>query len=252
MFSKNSNFFSGSGVTRGPVGDGIKSTSGPKVSGITICTWNIVDGRGNRLELACNRLNRLEIDVALLTETKLNGRHTVSSYGYSIVTTKCRNPHQGGVALCFRNDRNWHIESPEEFGDNVLRCTLVYEGKRTVLVGIYIPPSEEDLETIRHLDKAVRDVDSRNLVLLGDLNIQLDSPKDERAWNIAEAIKTFGMKNLASGFKPRRKKCFDWSWRTFREGRRIQSLCDYMLYVEETKWQLFIMIDEEFDSDHRL
>ena len=73
----------------------------PKFSGITISTWNIVDGRGNRLELACERLQQLEIDIPILTETKLCGRHTIRSYGYNIIATKCANQNQGGVAIVF-------------------------------------------------------------------------------------------------------------------------------------------------------
>ena len=53
-------------------------------SGITIGTYNIVDGRANRLELACKRLQRQGIDIGVLTETKVNGFHTVSAYGYHI------------------------------------------------------------------------------------------------------------------------------------------------------------------------
>ena len=59
-----------------------------KPSGINIGTLNIVDGRGNKLELACKTLRRLGLDIVVLTETKLNGYHTVSSYGFSIVATK--------------------------------------------------------------------------------------------------------------------------------------------------------------------
>ena len=67
------------------------------------------------------------------------------------------------------------------------------------------------MNTIQNLDKAVKDVDYKNLVLLGNLNINFAFPKDDRTLNIADAIKTFGLKNLANDFKPRRKKCFHWS-----------------------------------------
>ena len=38
-----------------PVGDGTKVSEGPKFTGVTIGTWNIVDRRGNRLEMACKQ-----------------------------------------------------------------------------------------------------------------------------------------------------------------------------------------------------
>ena len=215
-------------TVRTPVESSTDSTSKkPKFSGITISTWNIVDGWGNCLELACRQLQRLNIDIGLRTETKLNGRHTVSLYDYNVVSTKCRNKHQGGVTLVYRDNEYWHIESPEFFGDNVLKCTLVHEGKQTVIVGMYIPPSEENMETIQNLDKALNNVNFENLVLLGDFNVNYDQPKNERAMKIVDSLRTFGLGDLSKAFKPRQNKCFNWRWRKIREGKKIQSLCDY-------------------------
>ena len=74
--------------------------------GLNMGTINIMDGRGNRLELICHKVERHGIDIAILMETKLNGYHTVSSYGYSIMATKCSNQHQGGVAILARQNVN--------------------------------------------------------------------------------------------------------------------------------------------------
>ena len=178
------------GIRRAPrtVRSSTGSTSKPKFSGITISTWNVVDGRSSRLEMACNKLQRLNIDIALLTETKLNGYHTVHSYDYDIVATKCTNQHQGGVALLYRKNSNWHIKSPQTFGSNIIKCTLVHAEERTVIVGMYIPPSEENMNTIRELDQALNNVDVKNLVLLGDFNVSYNFPKDDRAINIVDSI----------------------------------------------------------------
>lgn len=67
------------------------STKTHSFTGITIGTLNIIDDPGNRLEMACNRLTRHGIDIAIFTETKLNEFHPASAYGYSIVATKCKN-----------------------------------------------------------------------------------------------------------------------------------------------------------------
>ena len=71
---------------------------------IHIGTLNIIDGRGNRLELACKEVASYGIDIGILTETKLNGFHTFNSYGYQITVTKCENQHQGGVALIHKEN----------------------------------------------------------------------------------------------------------------------------------------------------
>ena len=75
-------------VKKGVIGEKLSATDahvtrGTKFTGITIGTLNIVDGRGNRLEMACHKLSRHNVDIAVIKETKLNGYHTVSSYGYS-------------------------------------------------------------------------------------------------------------------------------------------------------------------------
>ena len=87
-----------------------------KVMNINIGTFNIIDGRSNRLEMACWSLDRHNVDICFLTETKLNGLHTSATYGYDVVATKCRNPHQGGVALVSRKSSNWHLEDTRAIG----------------------------------------------------------------------------------------------------------------------------------------
>ena len=219
---------------------------------ITIGTLNIVDGRGNRLELACNRLNRIGVDICVLTETKLNGFHTTATYGYSIVATKCENSHQGGVALLHRANEDWHIENERTFGPNVVKATLVHEDRRTTIIGIYVPPSEEDMTTMMHLEAAMANVDLDKTIILGDLNVNLEKPKDDRTNEIVEAIKTHGLKDISKGFKVRRGKPHKWTWRKWRLGERIKAICDYILSGKRLEWKNFVAVDTAFDTDHRL
>ena len=127
-----------------------------KRNNINIGTFNIIDGRSNRLELASWNLERHNIDICFLTETKLNGYHTSSTYGYDVVATKCSNPHQGGVALLYRKSKEWHLEDTKTIGDNIIKTTLVSCTGRIILVGVYRPPSEEDLKTIHQLDETLK------------------------------------------------------------------------------------------------
>ena len=88
-----------------------KNTSKVKVeSTIKLSTLNIIDGRGNRLELACKTLKDNDVDIGILIETKLNGKHTVSSYGYNIAATYCTSKNKGGVAIAVREYKYWHLE----------------------------------------------------------------------------------------------------------------------------------------------
>ena len=117
-----------------PVGSSTKCAGKNVFKGIFISTWNIVDGQGNRLEMACKQLMRHQIDIAFLTKTKLNGFHTGRLYGYNIIATKCKNRNQGGVALAYRDNKNWHFESIEQHGENVIKGTLVHDNQPVPLL----------------------------------------------------------------------------------------------------------------------
>ena len=135
--------------------------------GLCIGTLNIVDGHGNRLELACGTLSKLGVDIAILTETKItDGKHTCLSFGYDIFATKAKSIHQGGVALLARNSMYWHLEGIVKYGPNVIKSTLVHDKLRTTIVGAYIPPSKTDLSTVKYIDLAMKNVDLDNVILL--------------------------------------------------------------------------------------
>ena len=114
----------------------------PKHEDIRVGTLNIVSGRGNRLEMACRKLQRYKIDVCILTETKLSGYHTVELSDFKIFATKVTNKNKGGVALLYQKSENFHIKSPKCYGDSIVKATIVHGRQQTVILGIYIPPSE--------------------------------------------------------------------------------------------------------------
>ena len=129
---------------------------------MNICTYNILaaEGRGsdgcNRLEQVMRCMRMMNIDLGVLTETKLvRGRHTVSTEGFEIVTTEAKSKHQGGVALFYRKSENFHVEGTKAFGPNVIGTTLVSGRRRWRIVGAYIPPSEVDGSTLDFIQAAV-------------------------------------------------------------------------------------------------
>ena len=109
-------------------------------SELSICTYNIVAGGGNRLEQVMRCMKMMNMDIGLITETKLQGYHTTLCEGYDIVATKAKSRHQGGVALCYRKSEYFHVEGTRTFGPNVIRATLVSGRKTWRLVGVYFPP----------------------------------------------------------------------------------------------------------------
>ena len=81
-------------------GDENSKTIRTKTTRISMGTLNIRDGRSGNLEMACRRLQDLNMDIVMVTETKLShGKHTSLSYGYEVYGTNCNNTNLGGVAI---------------------------------------------------------------------------------------------------------------------------------------------------------
>ena len=78
----------------------------------SIATWNIRNGRNGGLESLCCALASLDVDIAVLRETKLTGGiYTHFSSGYSMIgTIDAPSKHQGGIALCVRENDLFEVE----------------------------------------------------------------------------------------------------------------------------------------------
>ena len=87
-------------------------------------TLNICDGCSGNLEMACRRIQDLNMDIVMVTETKFShGRHTSLSYGYGVYGTNCNNTNSGGVAIVVRKNDFWHIEDVKR-----VKCYQIYVG----------------------------------------------------------------------------------------------------------------------------
>jgi hypothetical protein len=92
------------------------------IASIRIGTFNIMNGRAGDLEGALRAMNKMNMDIVLLTETKLtNDQLTNRAFGYDFVATKARSKAQGGVALIYRESEYWTVDSVKRFGSDVIR-----------------------------------------------------------------------------------------------------------------------------------
>ena len=79
------------------------------------------------------------------------------------------------------------MEETTKFGPNVIAFQLVTGEDRFYVVGAYIPPS--DLKTLDDVRSAWANCPKKcKPIVLGDLNINLESPCDERDETIAEEM----------------------------------------------------------------
>ena len=189
---------------------------------IRVGTLNIVSRRGNRLEMVCRKLGRYKIDICILKETKLSAYHTVKSNEFKIFATKVKNKNKGGVAMLYQRRENFHIKSPKCYSDNIVKATIIHGRQRRVILGIYIPPSESNEETMIKLNKAMKNKDSSKCIILDDLNINFWSPSKKKDIKIIKTLELYGMKDISIMFKSQKNKPHQWTWQQTRGGKKSE------------------------------
>ena len=115
-------------------------------------------------------------------------------------------------------------------GPNVLSFQLILGATRWYIVGCYIPPT--DLTTLTHVDEAWRACPKGcHPILLGDLNVNLAAPRNERDDTIADQVDAMALTDMSNHFRQRcgRRSRGRWTWRMRRGRWWVSSQCDYVL-----------------------
>ena len=111
----------------------------------------------------------------------------------------------GGVALVWKDGKDYEVEEHRIYGPNVLAFQLVMGTDRYYCVGCYIPPS--DLTALEHVKKAWSNCPTGARPLgVGDLNINLESPRDERDARIAKQIDHMDLTDMTQHFLQQRRR----------------------------------------------
>jgi len=188
-----------------------------------LATLKITDGRNSRLNAAIRCMEQANVDVGLLTETKLTtDKYTKSAMGYTVSATKVVGMN-GGVALVYRLGKGWGLESIHCFGPNVISATLNSGQHRWYVIGGYVPPREEDGSTLGYTVQAWDTCwNLRWLVItLGDLNADLGNPQGtnqngvERRLEMATLMDTMGISSMREHFRQCKKRMG--KYRTWRQ-----------------------------------
>ena len=197
------------------------------------------------------------VDCGVFLETKLTDDvYTRWSSGYNVLSTRAPSKWQGGISLFWRASETYEIEEVEMRGPNVLSFQLVSGATRWYIVGCYIPPN--DLTTLTHVEQAWQACPRGCLpILLGDLNVNLAAPRDERDETIAEQVDAMALSDMSAHFRQRsgKRSSGRWTWRMRRGRRWISSQCDYVLARETDRGRWFrrVSVRQPFchNSDHR-
>ena len=233
-------------------------------SHLRMATFNIRDGRKSNLQIACRAMRGMNVDFGVFTETKINGIYSKSADGYKVVATKARKGKggvaKGGVALFYREAKGWSLESTKTFGPNVIRTTLVSGQKRWNIIGAYVSPSETDGSTLECIAQARRTVGNNRwpTILLGDLNVNLDDLRADRAggdrrFATAALMDSMGIRSMRAAYRQCKKlvgKFFTWTQR--RNGKLLGSVCDHILTDGQGDFLNCQIKNPRYVSDHKM
>ena len=226
---------------------------------LRLATLNITDGRRNRLNAALRCMRQMNVDVAVLTETKFqNNKFTKNAEGFKVFGTVTEGK-QGGVALIYRTAEDWVLESTQAFGPNVVRATIVSGQRRWYLIGAYVPPSEEDGHTLDCITSARDSVNNHHwpVILMGDFNVDLSNPAGnssvgaERRLETATLLASMGVSSMRDRFRQGKNQMGRyWTWKMRREGSIHGAVCDHILTDDPQYFTSCRIKTPRFDTDH--
>ena len=140
----------------------------------------------------------------VLTETKVaNHAYFRNRLGYDVfclpfITTKTVRA-QGGVGLVLWYQlKGWRFKSTRFHRLNLVSCEVIAGGKRTPLIGMYLPPST--LDHLLDLEETLKQFRYQYLIVLGDLNANIIQSHNLRSHQVADLLMEFGLMNLLHRF----------------------------------------------------
>ncbi len=169
----------------------------------SMATWNIRCGRGTGMAAVAKGLAQIGVGIGILTKTKVtDDQYSKSLSGYRVLVSKAASPHQGGIGLIWREDRNgFEVEAVQPLTPNLMSFQLVTGNERFYVMGIYIPPNctlgVDDLRVAWEACPATP-------LIVKDLNIWFEDPANYRADTIVNLLEEINTTNLSLNFLPQR------------------------------------------------
>ena len=128
---------------------------------------------------------------------------------------------------------------------------IVSGNSRYGVISAYVPPA--DTTTLVHITVALARFPSRKVILVGDLNLNLDSIERDRDVETADILAASRLLDIHHHFKLRRKFKQQNSWQHKRKGTVVRSRPDYFLCLDQRIMRRHGIRDpDHFVTDHKL
>jgi len=180
-----------------------------------ITMYNVVSARGTRLLGVLRAMADLNMDIAVLTETKLcGGRHARQGFGYSVFATSAASPHQGGVALVWHTKlSHWLLEGVRTLSANSLSAILVSGTKCWLLLGTYLLPNVDLDSKLGILEAEGQRHPNVPVILMGNLNADLSDNTNAQSIAVTTMIQHLGAVDTFHCFMQKKKHRNTPHWR---------------------------------------
>ena len=123
--------------------------------------------------------------------------------------------------------------------------------RRWHIVGAYVAPEEKvTMETV--IAAIGQKPPGADLMVAGDLNVDILAPEGRRAENIAMDLATAGVEDMAQHFMPRRRRWNRdrWTWDMRRKGQVVRSWTDYILGTDRRLFKNVAVRNPRNNTDH--
>ena len=143
----------------------------------------------------------------------------------------------------------WSLELTCFRGLNVVSCEVVTGTYRTPIVGAYLLPS-----TLAHLSNLEEDLElfrGQDLIMLGDINVDLDESQNLRIQLVADLLTEFGLIDLIHQFCQRLCCRHLKTWTQVLQYTVLRAGCNYILSTDLYLFGLVGIRDmKKYSSDH--
>ena len=164
------------------------------------------------------------IGAAILREMKImDDRYPKLILGYKVILSKATTNKQGGIALVWKEGQSsYEVEAARVVTPNLLTFQLVTGYERFYVMEIHIPPN--NTMGVDALWAAWNPCpDGCTPIVMGDLNISFEHPRDGREEAIADLLNKINLIDSSCKFCLRRCRLQSarrrWTWWQKRTGR---------------------------------
>lgn len=216
-------------------------------------TWN-VQGWTNKVNEIVYELQKSEIALAVITETKKKGKGSENlghfDHFYSGVP---KDKHaQQGVSILISKKLRQHITSWEPINERIIKMNLTLKAHKITILGVYAVNDDalvnKKNEFFEQLHREITNIgDTREIIILGDLNSRTGSKVQDKVVgqygeqtvnDNGQRLITLCEQNdlkITNGYYPH-KEIHKYTWT--KPSQNLKSIIDYLIVQQKTNLKI--------------